>query len=160
MTTSSQLDDALKDVRGYLGSFPSDQLPGTLKVGESLIANYDPEGKPGSHWVAARNDPHMVTWFDSFAYPPDAVDNILHDKTSFQAYLDKAAAGRPVRYNHMSLQALPSNTCGEWCVIFIRSGGKLPTDKNVALWRPLLGGTAVSRDARVRRAVGIVRARA
>jgi len=84
MTSALQLSAALRGVPGFLGVFSSDTLPTAFLPGQSLVANYDPAHKPGSHWVAMKRAPSGEgQWFDSFGPPPDAENNILHDRTSF-----------------------------------------------------------------------------
>jgi len=84
----------------------------------------------------------------------DAEAELLHDPTHFRRWLEGMAKGRHIAHNHTDLQDFKSNTCGEWAVVFCRAG-VLPTFENKH-WRPLLGGTPVSRDALVRKRVGIV----
>jgi len=151
MTSATQLETALRGVKGFRGVFASDDLPDAFRPGESLISNYDPEGGPGSHWVAMRHaEDGTGEFFDSFGMPPDADDNILHDATHFREWLRRHTR-QSLRWNHVDLQALPSNTCGEWAVAYILAGA-LPEDRTAQkAWRPLMRGSALVRDARVKR---------
>jgi len=150
MTSSVQLTGALRHVKGFRGVFASDTLPDTIRPGESLIVNYDPEGRPGSHWVGMFHAPTGEgLYFDSFGQPPDADDLILHDKTHLGAWL-RHNTSKPMRWNHDDLQALSSKTCGDWAAAFVLAGA-LPQDRaGSKIWRPLMRGSALERDARVK----------
>ena len=154
MTSSVQLTDALRNVKGFRGVFASDTLPDTFRPGESLIVNYDPLGRPGSHWVAMKHAPSGEgLYFDSFGQPPDSEDIILHDQTHLGAWLCHHTS-KPMRWNHDDLQAPSSKTCGDWAATFILAGA-LPQDRaDSKIWRPLMRGSALERDARVTRFFG------
>lgn len=160
MTSSKDLRKALKGLTGFRGVFSSDMLPGTFRPGECLIANYDPSGKPGSHWIAMMLKPGgEALYFDSFGMKPDAEDNILHDRTRFGEWL-RRHAGRIrrdpfVRHNKVDLQSLASNACGDWSAFFCMAGA-LPEDKGAGkFWRPMMVGDANARDRRVVKVVGM-----
>jgi len=155
MTSASQLTSVLKNVGGFRGVFSSDTLPDTFRPGESLVTNYDPSDKPGSHWVAMRHAKDGAgVYFDSFGLPPDAEDNILHDQTRFRDWLSQHTR-QPLRWNRVDLQSLADNVCGEWSCAFVLAGG-LPEDRETRnWWQPLMRGNAHARDELVRRFIGI-----
>ena len=56
----------------FFGVFPSDKLPRTLeKYPCGFVANTDPSGKPGTHWVSfyfpSEEEGEL---FDSYGHPP------------------------------------------------------------------------------------------
>lgn len=155
MTSSSELAAVLRGVKGFRGVFASDTLPYTLRRGESVVVNFDPADRPGSHWVAmlhAKDGSGL--YFDSFGQEPDAEDGILGDRTHFRAWLGLHTS-KPLRWNHTDLQSLYSNTCGEWAATFVLIGA-LPQDRAAAkYWRPLQRGSAFARDARIKQLLGL-----
>lgn len=156
MTSSSQLDSILRDLRGFLGVFPSDRLPPKLRPGECLIANMSPSDESGTHWIAMMRKPSgEPLYFGSFGEPPDALDGILHEKTHFRQWLRGVSGEQPIAFNRLQLQALASTTCGEWSALFCLIGA-LPDDPTaLRLWKPFKLGSAQDRDRRVRDAMGI-----
>jgi len=95
----------------FEGVFASDTLPRRLhKKPALLIANTDPISKPGQHWVAFYIGKHGEGEFwDSYGLPP-----LVSQHKTFLNRLCKKWT-----YNHMSLQALDSQVCGEYCVLYL-----------------------------------------
>lgn len=77
-----------------------------------LICNCCPSMKTGRHWIAVFYDEGSVEFFDSFALSPDAYDKRL---TTF--LLQTSGAGEVI-CNTEPLQALESDACGHYCVLF------------------------------------------
>jgi len=173
MTSATQLKEAAQGAPGFLGVFSSDNLPDRFEPGESLIANYDAKDRPGSHWVAMERAPDgSGLYFDSFGLPPDAEDNILHDRTAFGQWLRQHSNGQ-IRWNEYDFQSLADNTCGQWATTFIKIGvlpppSTSPADRRVhklvtrrihagmypdpsQQWSPFMAGSAKNRDALVAR---------
>jgi len=99
-----QLDDKLKDVKGYLGCFSRDEIP-TLKPGQSIIINLEPHTESGSHWVCLICRPNNNIYLDSFGVaPPEEVLKLRPGKTL---------------YNAQQYQELTSSRCGMFCAYFI-----------------------------------------
>ena len=55
----------------FLGVFASNELPSKIPSYPSgLIANTDPNNKPGQHWVAMFLEESKEEFFDSYGLPP------------------------------------------------------------------------------------------
>ena len=53
MTSSIEIENYLKDQKGFLGCFASDDLPSfPKKLPASLIINTHKKNQPGEHWLA------------------------------------------------------------------------------------------------------------
>ena len=147
MTTNVQLERSLRDVKDFVGVFPSNELPARLSVRHerpfSLIVNYDRRGMPGSHWVGMRFPAKGPSeYFDSFGLQPDEADAIVDVGTHFERYLRKHSdTGTYVR-NTFDFQCLQDDTCGEWAALFIEHG--LPQD-NPGYWRPIMSASSCAR---------------
>ena len=98
--------------RNFVGVFPCNKLPREItSYPSSVVANTDPEGKPGTHWIAFYFDElGHLDYFDSYGKPPDTYP-----------YLTQFAAnnGVSVSFNDRQLQALTSDVCGYYCISFV-----------------------------------------
>lgn len=107
MTTTDQLDDAMKDVRGFLGTVPVDMLPTTpLKDNQSVIVNLQTSTEGGSHWVCCCRVKGRNVYFCPFGSPPD--DRVVR-------FLGSTCIISTGKY-----QQLQSKQCGQFCVFFLR----------------------------------------
>lgn len=153
MTTNLQLDTYMKKQKKtyapFIGVFPSDQLPATNKSNFSLITNYDPSFKQGSHWVALAVRDGKAYWFDSYGMKPDADDLILSDDTNYTAYLKKYS--HDIIYNHIDLQSLGTEVCGLYACYFCIHG--LPA-KNKEAWKMFTKNTEMN-DKRIQKLVSV-----
>ena len=119
MTTDSQLRNRMRDVPGFVGVFQADRLPEIFEPGQTLIANCDNAGMPGSHWIAmARRHDGQPIFFCAYGLGPDKQDPFLPiaHKTYFRNYL--ARFGK-ISYNNDDFEGLRADTCGEWACLFI-----------------------------------------
>ena len=96
----------------FAGVFPCDKLS-TFKFAKfpcGLVANTDPSGQPGEHWVAFFIDSSgkSVEYFDSFGMPPVNCDLFKF----FQSF-------GLTSYNDVRLQAIDSTVCGHYCIAFL-----------------------------------------
>ena len=119
----------------FAGVFASDRLP-RLPIrdrAQGYIVNVDPHDRPGSHWMALwtpgpdddedEEGGETCLVMDSFGLPlwrygAPALDDWL--KTHWST----------VRFNRRSLQAIDSNTCGAYALLFLvhcSLGGTLQT---------------------------------
>ena len=75
-----QITCTLKNVKSFLGVFPSDLLPHSITQPSTVIVNTDTHTQTGSHWLAIRLEPRASTafYFDSYGLSPH-----IHDIQSF-----------------------------------------------------------------------------
>ena len=110
---SSQLLKALKHHREtrdvFLGVFPSDKLPTSMKEKKpaiALIANTDPSYKPGEHWCAFYITPDCAYYFDSYGLPPPkSFQRLMHCRNTYKVF-GRRLQGR-------------GKVCGHYCMYFI-----------------------------------------
>ena len=105
-----QISYTLKDVKSFLGVFPSDMLPRSITKPSTVIVNANVHTQSGSHWLAIRLEPRSSTAFnfDSYDLPP----HIHYNETFLRrdcTVLD---------YNTIELQGPLSIICGEYCYLF------------------------------------------
>ena len=112
-----EINRRLKNVSGFLGTFPCDRIPPTDKYSYSVIINTDNHTLPGSHWTALLVRGKSVYFFDSFgrnfnnkSFPPDFIN-----------YVSKLCRNKIIKFNDRVLQSFQSNTCGYYCVYFIKN---------------------------------------
>lgn len=99
--------------RFFRGVFPCNRLPKNLKQGipHALIINLDPHNKPGSHWVALYiSSRGKAVFFDSFGIPP--LNHYIY------SFIQKNS--RISIHNSMVIQSLTTETCGLYCIHFIK----------------------------------------
>ena len=111
------LRDTFRTRAIFSGVYPIDCLPThtSSKNASAFVINQDPKHRPGTHWVAL-----YITAFgdgiymDSFGLPP------------MQQPLKRFIATncRSLIYNKTPIQSLLSQTCGLYCVYFIREMSK------------------------------------
>jgi len=106
-----QIQNTLKDVKSFLGVFPSDLLTShsILQAG-SIIINTDPSTKRGSHWLAIRFEPRSSYsyYFDSYGNPASV--------PSIQEFIRRNST--VCQYNTVQLQGPTSTICGHYCCLF------------------------------------------
>jgi len=110
MTSNGQLDNAMRGVKGFLGTKGVDEIPQRLRKGQSLIINLQKSTEGGSHWVCARAlDDGRAFYFDSYGGNPD--DRVL-------AMLKRTS---PRVVNNTSMyQKKDTDTCGHFCVFVLK----------------------------------------
>lgn len=171
MTSSLQLERALRGVPGFLGVFSRDKLPpfNELTPNSSLIVNNQRSGQAGMHWEAMLNlrDPSKPpALFDSFGWG-DQLGNVTNEHTDFNRYLrnisQRSGHHGQIRTNNLALQCVKdgnkvSDVCGEYCVWAIKHG--LPLRDNGSVnpgWKGIVrinGGCQVS-DKIIKRVSGV-----
>ena len=118
----------------FLGVYALDRLPSKLELDDIqreqeanglpnrwfLICNCCPSTKIGRHWIAMFSDNGSVEFFDSFALPPSA-----YNDARLTTFLSEASGGRDVTYSIEPLQAIETDACGHYCIVYgmVRSLG-------------------------------------
>ena len=107
---TTQIACTLKDVRSFLGVFPSDVLLRSVTQTGTVIFNTDPHTEKGSHWLAVHFFPKSASayYFDSYGILPLVPD--------IEAFIRRNCTVWD--YNKRQLQGLTSNTCGKYCCLF------------------------------------------
>jgi hypothetical protein len=90
----------------FCGVFAADEIPNKFNnYPVCYVANTDPRGMPGSHWVAYFHpDAEHAEFFDSYGNKPDEFNlkvwpSMTCNSTSFQSY--------------------DSDVCGQYCIYFL-----------------------------------------
>ena len=107
---TTQIACTLKDVRSFLGVFPSDMLPRSVTQTGTVIINTDPHTEKCSHWLAVHFFPKSSSayYFDSYGILPLVTDTKAFIRRNCTVW----------DYNKRQLQGLTSNTCGKYCCLF------------------------------------------
>ena len=106
--TLARLLKSHKDTRKvFRGVYPCDKIPKSLPATSAIVANTDPHGESGQHWVAYFFTPKQVLYFDSFGLPPLTRELKLPMKMR-----------RMPKYFGRRLQG-QSRACGHYCLYFI-----------------------------------------
>ena len=109
----------------FQGVFSSDQLP-KKRVDHlpcALIANTDPIGKPGTHWVAFYIDENNCgEYFDSYGKQPKL--------SSFKTFLTRNTSNDWVS-NFIPLQGTFSAVCGQYCIFYLLHRSRNMTLQNI-----------------------------
>jgi hypothetical protein len=108
MTTGFQLEDKLKNLKGFRGIFSRDTLP-ILKPGQSLIFNLSKLKDPGTHWISIYFNPNgNIFYLDPIGLPapPEALKMMKR-------------WGGKIFWNNVSYQYNRSEDCGQFCVYFL-----------------------------------------
>ena len=112
MTSSIEIEKYLKDQKGFLGCFASDDLPTFPKsLPASLIINTHKKSQPGEHWLALVLTKRKCFYFDSFGAP------ILEE--TIVIYLQQKY--KKVTVNNECIQHFTSASCGLFCTAFIKN---------------------------------------
>ena len=123
----------------FLGVFALDHLPTMTELRNYrrwfLVCNCCPSTRPGRHWIAVFYDHGSVEFFYSFALPPDAYDARL------VAFLHDATGAHEVVYNNEPLQAIESDACGHYCILFGVARSRGDTFRSI-----VAGMSALTRD--------------
>ena len=113
---TDEIDDFLVDIASFKGAFPCDQIPVFSDNEYSIIINVDNSNLRGSHWTALTIRGNRGYYFDSFGR--------LYDNASFPIdyieSLSKLCRSKKMVFQNKVLQSFHSNTCGEYCIYFIK----------------------------------------
>ena len=107
---TSQIRCTLRNVKSFLGVYPSDLLPASISRSGTVIVNTDPHTERGSHWLAIHLEPRSSSayYFDSYGivpFIPDIRDFLKRTCTVWY-------------HNSTQLQGLMSTVCGHYCCVF------------------------------------------
>jgi len=109
--TGTDILKFLKNNKMFVGVYPCDAIPEFDQRPCALIANTDPAGEIGEHWVAIiLKEKDRAIYFDPFGFPPLI--------PSLQLYLDKWGS-RKLTMSSITLQNPNGKMCGFYCVLFI-----------------------------------------
>lgn len=115
---TSDIWQALKKVKHFVGVFPADRIPEVKEIPASFVVNTDRHDEPGTHWVAIILKPgQKVVYFDPLGFPP--LQPQIHD------YVTQVGRNG-IKYNSVTLQNPDGVACGYYTVSFIKwfSAGK------------------------------------
>jgi hypothetical protein len=105
-----QIQCTLRNVRSFLGVYPSDLLPYSIKQTGTVIINTDPHTQKGSHWLGVHIEPRSshAYYFDSYGIPPfiPTIQSLLRRNCTVWDY------------NTVQLQGFTSTVCGHYCCLF------------------------------------------
>jgi hypothetical protein len=104
-----QISCALKNVKSFLGAFPSDLLPHSITMPSTIIVNTDNHTQTGTHWLAIRLEPRSSTAF-YFDY------GLAQDIPDIQSFLRRNCT--VLYYNTTQVQDPLSTVCGKYCCLF------------------------------------------
>ena len=108
---SNQIESYFTGVAGFKGVYPCDEIPHTTEQG-GFIINTDTSKEKGEHWVALyQNGDGTSEYFDSFGLPP-VIPQIIKHLTDFSP--------NGSRYSSLILQNPYADTCGLYCILFIK----------------------------------------
>ena len=111
--STRDIDDMLKGVKIFKGTYPSDFIPLTsTKHSQAYIINTDRDSSPGSHWVGLIISNDNCYYFDSFGFENLNLDILSSLKNVGLKYY---------HFNSQQIQPFYSDKCGFYCVSFILS---------------------------------------
>ena len=95
----------------FLGVYPSDSIPSQSNINAFVpccyVANTDPIGRKGTHWVAVyQPNPRSLEFFDSFGAHPNDYGFHFHKFTI-------------THHNTIPVQSLLSDVCGHYCIYYL-----------------------------------------
>ena len=111
MTSSTEIEDYLKNNSKFIGCFGRNNLPKIVPLPCSLIINTDPTTKPGDHWLGLVLTKKKCFYFDSFGL--GIMDKNIID--FLKKYYDK------VTINNECIQHYDSDKCGLYCIAFVNN---------------------------------------
>ena len=108
---SNEIENYFAGEQEFRGVFACDEIPSTSLRGGYII-NTDRGDERGEHWVALyQNGNSTSEYFDSFGLPP-VIPQILKHLIDFSP--------NGCRFSRLILQNPYANTCGLYCVLFIK----------------------------------------
>ena len=118
MTTSTAIENYLKEQKGFLGCFAYNDLPPLPKLlPASMLINTHKKNQPGEHWLGLVLTKHKCFYFDSFGVP------IMEERII--SYLQPKY--KKVIINNECIQHFTSASCGLFCIAFIKNVKSKPS---------------------------------
>ena len=114
----------------FHGTHPADQLPKhpVKRVSTGYIVNTDPAGQPGEHWLAIWTKGDVCEVMDSYGLPLATYSN-----GALQRWFGQ---WKHVLQNQDTLQALDSQTCGHYALLYLKARARGQTMQDfLARWR-------------------------
>jgi hypothetical protein len=104
-----QIICCLRNVSSFLGVFPSDVLPRTVRLG-TLIVNTNRYTDTGSHWLASQIQTRSskIYYFDSYGLPPLI--------PAVQSFINRSCTVWD--YNSVQLQGPATEVCCKYCCLY------------------------------------------
>jgi len=100
----------LRNLKTFLGVFPSDLLPRTITQTGTIIVNCDPHTEDGTNWLAINFQPKSYSgfYFDSYGLRPyiPSIRSLL--KSTCLVW----------NFNAIPLQGPTISVCGHYCCLF------------------------------------------
>ena len=111
---TSQIYHALENNRvtaaTFQGVYSSDTVPQFPTFPAGCVVNTDPQGKPGTHWVALYQEHEaVVETFDSFG----------KDLLSYSPHFEQLAGNHRLISQSHQLQSDTTTVCGQYCLFFL-----------------------------------------
>ena len=111
-----EIDAVLRNIPGFLGAFPYNELPQRPREDFSVVINTDSDKEPGAHWIALIRKSSRFYVFDSYGREINDDLFTVKFKTKVSSYIEG-----DYTWNTDWFQQLTSNACGYYCVYFIKS---------------------------------------
>ena len=94
----------------FQGVYSSDTVPKFVNSPSGCVVNTDPQGKPGTHWVALYQEQQgVIETFDSF----------VKDLLSYSHYFKEFANSSRIISQSHQLQSEITTVCGQYCLFFL-----------------------------------------
>ena len=116
--------------RHFHGTHPADKLPRhpIKTISTAYIVNTDPAGEPGEHWLAIWTKNGVCEVFDSYGLPLST-----YKQPDLQRWFQQ---WRHVVQNQDTLQAMDSQTCGHYALMFLKARARGDSMQDfLARWR-------------------------
>ena len=125
----------------FLGVFPADQIPLFFPTRDwCLIANTDPAGKDGQHWIAMGFKWRQNFFFDSYGNKPSFYQECWKRFDKWRRW-DK------------DVQQLTSDVCGDWCLYWCSGFARVLTENKLSRFLNKFCDNKMENDSHVVRVI-------
>ena len=111
MVTNIYIDSVLREIRGFRGTFSSNNAP-KLKNMQSAILNFSKYGEEGTHFIAVVNYKNKCVYFDPLCIKEAFIPHEI--KKYLKKYNNVLNVSKKIQNNN-------SEFCGFFCMLFITS---------------------------------------